>query len=236
MVRPVEDEGLSPLMDDPTLLPPPCYTKERADQIYGEAFRRAMEFVTYQRIPGDVLEFGTLNGYTARKLAELMVEIGHPGNLVLFDSFEGMPAVENPVDRECPEIAAGAWRPGTPRTRIPDVEHQILDRLGSLLGDRVRIVKGWYRDTVDYLDTAPPSIVHLDCDLYESTLTVWEALGAGRLWQQGQIILFDDYNSGRGSWEFGQRAATGPRPIAGAHQMEPWFSYGWHGQSFIVHA
>ena len=98
--------------NDPTLLPPPKYTKARADVVYDEPFRCAMEFVTYQRIPGDVLEFGTLNGYTARKLAELMAELGHPGRLMLFDSFQGMPSVpEQGLDLNSYEIRAGAWQP-----------------------------------------------------------------------------------------------------------------------------
>src|SRR5689334_11237539 len=59
---------------DPTLLPPPSYTRERADRIYGEAFRRAFEYLSETRVEGDVLEFGTYRGYSARLLACMIRE------------------------------------------------------------------------------------------------------------------------------------------------------------------
>lgn len=200
-------------------------TLERADAIYGEAFRRAMEFVCYQRMEGDVLEFGTLNGFTARKLAEMMVELGHPGALWLFDSFQGMPAADG-RDRYCPEVIAGAWKPGTPTSRHPEAMRLIRDELTPLLPDRLRIVPGWFENTAC---SAPPrpSIVHIDCDFYESTITVLKSLRP----QQGTVFFFDDYNTGRANNKFGERAAIRSLPIS----LEPWFSYGWHGQAFIYH-
>lgn len=216
-------------MDDPTILPPPKYTKERADFIYGEAFRRAMEFVVYQNIPGDVIEFGTLNGYTARKLAELMVELGHPGKLWLFDSFEGMPEATHSIDRSSYEILAGAWRPGTPTARIEGVENLIRDALTPLLGDRLRIVKGWYKDTRAEVPRGPVSIAHIDCDFYESAKDALDGL----VLQTGTILLMDDYNSSRASDHFGERRVLRPLLLSGV--VEPWFSYGWHAQAFICH-
>lgn len=215
---------------DPTLLPPPSYTKARADQVYGDAFRRAVEFAALQRIPGDVLEFGTLNGYTARKLAELMVEVGHPGRLYLFDSFEGMPDATSWVDRQSYEIRAGAWQPGTPKARIDGVERLIESSLSAMLDGRLEIVKGWYSDTLGRWPVRPPSIVHIDCDLYESCSTIIKKLNT--LLQDGLILLFDDWNSGRGNVRYGERAAMFDH-FRG--DFEYWFSYGWHGQAFIVH-
>lgn len=219
------------IVDDPTLLPPPSYSKERADWIYGTAFFRAMEFVVYQRIPGDVLEFGTYNGYTARVLAEQMKAIGHPGKLMLFDSFgPGMPQVENDIDSKCPEMASGAWAAGMTRPISQDVERLIHRALSCVLPGRVETVKGWYQDTVSRIPDEPPSIVHIDCDLYASTLTVLRALKDRSLLQQGMILLFDDWNNGLASYKFGERAATAEVGIG----MEPWFSYGWQSQAFIV--
>src|SRR5262245_14107758 len=66
--------------DDPTVRPPPSYaTKGRADLVYGEAFRRCMEYLASTRMKGDILEFGTFQGYTARVLATLMEEYELPG-------------------------------------------------------------------------------------------------------------------------------------------------------------
>jgi hypothetical protein len=218
--------------NDPTLLPPPKYTKARAGVVYDEPFRCAMEFVTYQRIPGDVLEFGTLNGYTARKLAELMAELGHPGRLMLFDSFQGMPSVpEQGLDLNSYEIRAGAWQPGTPKSRIPGVEEAIHYHLDKVLPSRVVIVPGWYEDTVRFLPFQAPSIIHIDCDLYASTRTVLDALLDRNLVQDGMILLMDDWQSSRGNLNFGSRAALRDWGV----DVELWRPYGWHGMSFIVH-
>lgn len=212
---------------DPTQRPPPAYTKARADEVYRPAFQRAVEFVSLQRIPGDVLEFGTLNGYTARILAELMAECRHPGDLYLFDSFEGMPETRSAIDRASYEIKAGAWKPGTPVQRIPGVEERITEFLSPLLAPRRLVtVKGWYKDTAAQIP-ASVSLAHIDCDLYDSALTVLKHLPL----QQGMILLFDDWNSGRGSNSLGERRAFKESRI----NAEPWFSYGWHGQAFIVH-
>lgn len=225
-------------LDDITLRPPPRFTKERADAVYGDAFRRAMEFITCQPMPdpvGDVLEFGTLNGYTARKLAELMRELGHLGKLYLFDSFEGMPEAAHPIDLASYEIRQGAWRAGTPRLRVSGAEVNIGFWLSDILTtERVMIVPGWFNETLKrwFPHLMPPSIVHIDCDLFESTATVLDALQEHGLYRQGTVFLFDDWNCGRGSNAFGERRAVIESPFW-HERLEPWFSYGWGGQSFI---
>lgn len=217
--------------DDPTLLPPPSYSRERADQVYVEAFQRAMEFAVFQRVPGDVLEFGTYNGYTARVLATLMKAYGHPGHLMLFDSFgPGMPKADNPIDAACPEMATGVWREGMTQPVSPDIERLIYRSLSCLLPGRVTTNRGWFKDTMVALPSEPPSIVHIDCDLYESTLTVLTAMVERNLLRQGQVFLFDDWNNGLASDKFGERAAVRDSGIL----FEPWFSYGWQSQAMIV--
>lgn len=217
-------------MSEITRIPPPKYTLKRADFIYGEAFRRAVEYVVNQSMPGDVLEFGTLNGFTGRKLAEIMVELEHPGKLHLFDSFEGMPEATG-IDLVSYEVRGGAWKPGTPRLRVPDADVLIRDELSVILPNRLSVVKGWFADTMQYLPDHAPSIVHIDCDMYESAVTVLKALADRMLVQQGMIIMFDDWNSGRASNQLGERAAFAQAFLG----QEKWFSYGWSGQAFICH-
>jgi O-methyltransferase len=219
--------------DDVTQLPPPCYSRERADQVYGEAFLRAMEFVSYQRLPGDVLEFGTWNGYTARILATLMAQGKRNDYLYLFDSFEGFPDPEGSVDKGSYEWRSGAWGPGGTRS-LPDAAVMIRAALECVFSGHVKIVKGWYKDTMLHLPDKPPALVHIDCDLYDSTLTVLEALEERKLYQQGMIVMFDDWNCGRASARLGQRRAVRERNLWD-RCLEPWHSYGWGGQAFIFH-
>lgn len=230
------DDG-SFILRNPSKMPPPAYDAVRAEKIYGEAFLRVMEFVTLNMIEGPVLEFGVLNGYTAHKLAGLMKSCDpcHEGDLWLFDSFQGLPEIEG-IDLESPEGVTRRWRAGWPNERIPFIEESIGRVLNHVLGaGRVHIVKGWFKDTVNQIPSIPASIVHLDCDLYESTMTILGEIDKRNLYQQGQIILFDDWNCGKADYKFGQRKALQSFPHRHGKFFEPWFSYGWHGQAFIVH-
>jgi len=61
--------------------------------------------------------------------------------------------------------------------------------------------KGWFRDTVPQWcreTDGPIAFIHIDCDLYSSTVDVLTGL-AQRL-QRGTVILFDEYFSYPG-WE-----------------------------------
>jgi predicted O-methyltransferase YrrM len=56
------------------------------------------------------------------------------------------------------------------------------------------LVIGWFEDTLaDFLTThpAPVAFLHIDADLYSSTVTVLEHVGP-RL-QPGSVIVFDEY-------------------------------------------
>lgn len=229
--------------NDPTIQPPPCYTVARAAEVYGDAFRRAMEYVTLVKVPGDIVEFGTLNGYTARWLAELMRELGNPAQLRLFDSFEGFPQMGE-VDTASHEGVSGDWAPGIPvphlgKEKTPALIKAVLSSIlpAQLPEERVVVEVGWYEETLKRLPPEAPALVHIDCDLYESTLTVLKALPL----QDGMVLLFDDWNNGRASWKLGERRAfdewceglieDGTSPWT----WEAWFSYGWHGQAFIMH-
>lgn len=229
---------------DCTVIPPPCLSVERAAEIYGPAFRNAVEYVALCRIEGDVLEFGTLTGYTARWLAELVFEYGHGAGLYLYDSFEGFPEMRG-NDAECYEVRQGAWVAGGPRVGADNGNPEVIrEVLSAVLGaERVTVTRGWY-DTVlpAALPKRPAAIVHVDCDLYGSTLTVLNALISGKALQQGTVIFCDDWNNNRGSNLYGERKAMAEvfsppamSPRCG-FTVEPWFAYGWGGQAFLVHA
>lgn len=225
------------ISNDPTCCPPPCYSQERSREIYGPAFRRVMEYVTLCKVPGDVVEFGTFCGHTARWLAELMAELKHPGALWMYDSWAGFPKITSPIDIDCYEVATNqAWVEGLPNIGAPP--GLIQASIASVLGDTARSIirQGWYSDTLAHENLPAASIVHIDCDLYESTLTVLgEVLGQPAV-AQGSVLLFDDWNNNRASNKFGERRAL---KVALARftdfEVEPWFSYGWHGQAFFVH-
>src|SRR5262249_14168771 len=129
---------------DPTILPPPSYTRYRADAVYGDAFRRGIEFIARSELEGDVLEFGTCMGYTARWLAGLMVEHGMTFRLWLYDSFEGLPELASEVDRQSYEAAGKMWFKGAMKVDS-EVHERIRRSLNHILPRaQLRIIKGYY--------------------------------------------------------------------------------------------
>lgn len=119
---------------------------------------------TYQRFEGEWAEFGTWQGSTARMMLPYMLK---DGMLHLFDSYDGL-------SRDWGALPKGSFKTEPPVFDDP----------------RVVMHNGWFEDTVSVLSDKLLSFIHIDCDLYESTLDV--------LWQlpplrEGTIILFDEY-------------------------------------------
>lgn len=92
-----------------------------------------------------------------------------------FDSFEGLP------ESWMGDRVAGFFSTGgkTPRT---------ADR-------RVRFLKGWFHETLptalDLFSTTQQKVIHLDADLYRSTIYVLLLIGP---WlQPGDIVIFDEF-------------------------------------------
>lgn len=118
-------------------------------------------------IPGLVLEFGVAGGRSINRLAKLFPQETVYG----FDSFEGLPE---------------AWR--------PDYQKSHFAQALPAVRDNVQLVVGWFNETLPgFLDKHPGdvSLLHVDCDLYSSTKTIFKLL-APRI-KPGTLIVFDEY-------------------------------------------
>jgi O-methyltransferase len=221
------------------------YDSERARAIHHEAYRRALEFVTLGGVVGDVMEFGVLGGWSARIFCETMRDIFNLNNIRLFDSFEGLPEYDSEVDRSSYEIAGrNVW---SDKMKFPDEflrqfgqpHHlHIREKLSEIVrAERIFIHKGFYSETLKAPPEAKAAIVHLDCDLYQSTLGVFEGLHRGKCFQDGTVLLFDDWNCNRGNPGFGQRRAL-QEFLASQSEFTatPWYTYGFNGAAYILHA
>lgn len=219
------------LVADITTLPPPCQTKARALEIYTEPFRRVIEYIHTCNVQGEVAEFGTFNGFTARLIAELLQQYQCGKHLHLFDSWEGFPAMTG-GDANCQEVRNGSWKQGDCR---PAAGHQTIMILREILWqfvpERLHLTKGFYRDTLPAALPLHISFLHIDCDLYESTCTVLRHCAP--LLTNGAVILFDDFNNNLASNLFGERRAFRESTIF--PHCEPWFTYGSSGYAFIYH-
>ena len=129
-----------------------------------------LEFAIQERVPGLVLEFGVYKGTTLNHLADRLPD----DTIYGFDSFEGLPE---------------AWAGNRYSTRNFNRHGKPPEVRGN-----VELVIGWFNETLGpFLQKhdAPLSIVHIDCDIYSSTNTVFLELES-RI-QDGTIIVFDEY-------------------------------------------
>lgn len=119
---------------------------------------------------GLVIECGVFHGRSLQYLARRLPDAELHG----FDSFEGLP------EDWLPGEPAGSYSTGGVLPRLPP---------------RVRLHRGWFRDTLPGFVADHPGepirLLHVDCDLYSSTVDVLAALGGGL--QPGSVLVFDDY-------------------------------------------
>ena len=204
------------------------------------AFERAIDFVNRLGVPGDILEFGVFAGASLALLALSQHRHPHglPRRVVGFDSFNGLPATHDPhpVWREGAFGVNEWWHPTLPigAPVAPDAVHDLF-RACAL--PEPTVVDGAFVDAVPRVvprDVGAAAIVHLDCDLYESTR---DALaGVADVLQDGTMLLFDDWFLYHGNPERGEARALreflAARPgWAAAH----YTSYGVCANAFILY-
>ncbi|MDQ8199176.1 TylF/MycF/NovP-related O-methyltransferase [Pelagicoccus enzymogenes] len=200
-------------------------------------------YIFSQAVEGDIAEFGcSSTGKSTMAIAQaisqlkgIMPETKSPRKLLLFDSFQGLPKSNSEADTQSPLVESGIWAHGT-LIGIPRIELAMnLERIDKSLD--YEIFKGWFSET---LQNIPPgtklAMVHLDCDLYESTLQVLDYLFTHQHLSEGCTLYFDDWNCNRASDEFGQRKAWS-EIVA---KFNPSFSdmghYSWAGHRKILHS
>lgn len=130
-------------------------------------------------VPGDMAELGVFAGASARLIADHM----QPGKaLHLFDTFEGLPAVE--------AVDAVRFSPGE--------FSSTLDSAMAYLGHHpnVHFHKGLFPDTAAPVADRSFSFVHLDVDLYSSTLAGLEFFYPRM--SRGGILITHDFVSAEG--------------------------------------
>ena len=121
------------------------------------------------QIDGLYLEFGVYSGTTINKIASL---VGDNQKIYGFDSFEGLPET---------------WRSGFEKGAFKRNDMPIV-------AENVELVKGWFEDTIpNFIKKHPQNVafIHVDCDLYSSTKTIFELLEPNIV--TGTVIVFDEF-------------------------------------------
>jgi O-methyltransferase len=147
---------------------------------------RCVTSVLEDDVPGDLIEAGVWRGGVAIFMRGLLEAFADTTRCVYAaDSFAGLP----PPSGLYPEDD-GDTHHLAPRLAIPreDVERNFA--LYQLLDERVRLVEGWFSETLPALADKTWSVVRIDGDMYESTIDALKHLYP-RLSPGGYLIIDD---------------------------------------------
>lgn len=226
-------------MKEKTVLPPGYYNLNDADYVYENTFDTIFRYFSTNFMKGKILEFGTYKGYSAKKIACKMKEYDKINDFYMFDSFEGLPEITSDIDINSYQVkVAKDWQKGTFNSAT-GYETSIKKEVGELISPTyTHVIKGYFEKTLNKIkyDKASVILVNIDCDLYSSIVLVLNKLINEKVFQDGSIILFDDYNFNRANNNMGVRKAIKDTfDKQEKYELELFFNYGWHGRAFIIH-
>lgn len=135
--------------------------------------------MSVKHLPGLVAEMGVWKGGTLQIIASVL------DNSVVygFDSWEGLPEPQ-PQDIVSPDFSQSTCAKGWGRISIPS------ERFVAF-GDRVKLIKGWFRDTLPSVSSEEFRFVHVDCDRYQSVKECFEFFDTRMV--PGGFMIFHDY-------------------------------------------
>ena len=142
-------------------------------------------------IPGDFAETGVWRGGTTILMRGVLAALGEEQRSVwVADSFEGLPV---PDAEQYPADDGLDWSHVEVLKVDADAVRANFERYG-LLDERVRLLEGWFCDTLPDAPIERLSVLRLDGDLYQSTMDALTALEP-RV-SSGGFVIVDDY----GGW------------------------------------
>jgi Macrocin-O-methyltransferase (TylF) len=146
--------------------------------------RDCIEVVLAEDVPGDIIETGVWRGGACIYARAILAVHGVTDRDVwVADSFEGLPPPTSPHD-------IGLDLHLVPELAVSDRDVRANFERYGLLDDRVRFLKGWFKDTLPG-PIRQVAVLRLDGDLYEST---WDAIAALEpLVAVGGFVIVDDY-------------------------------------------
>jgi hypothetical protein len=138
-------------------------------------------------IEGDIAECGCYKGGNAILMALWLKEHRIEKKIILFDSFEGLPLTSDEMDK--------GYNPGQ---FIASYDELILKIQELKLENYFEINRGWFKDTIPKFMASNInlkfSLLHIDCDLYESTMDCFPPLI--KLLNIDGVAILDDFNDG----------------------------------------
>jgi O-methyltransferase len=157
--------------------------RKRLDNIH-----KCLDVVRRDNVAGDVAETGVWRGGASIFMKGCLTALGMQDRTVwVADSFEGLPVPSLPQDAGY-DFSVDK----VPILAISLEEVQENFRRYDLLDDKVKFLKGWFKDTLHVAPIRQLAVLRLDGDLYESTMDALNALYEKV--SPGGFIIVDDYN------------------------------------------
>lgn len=145
--------------------------------------------VIAEKVPGDFIETGIWRGGSCIFMRGVLLACDDRERVVwAADSFEGVPPPTLPQD-----AGFDISREVLPVLAVSVDEVKALFQRYGLLDDRVRFLKGWFKDSLKAAPIERLAILRLDGDLYESTMDALVPLYDKV--QPGGFVIVDDYDS-----------------------------------------
>lgn len=134
-------------------------------------------------VPGAIVECGVGRGSSLVPLARANELFSPERQVIGFDSFEGFPAASrhDVGPRVTEDLAIDAWCSATS-----------VETVRAALDAPCELVPGFFADSLPRSLPEQLSLLHVDCDLYESTRDVL-TLGLPRM-QPGSMVILDEYS------------------------------------------
>ena len=199
------------------------------------AIKKATLITAHDDTRGSYLEFGVFTGSSfnyAMKVNKRIEKLGYKNmdcEFIGFDSFQGFGDIKK--DDEHPNYKDHVFS-------VNEVKiFRNIEKCAK--GQKYRIIKGFYEDTIKNKTTKDlkidkAKIIMIDCDLKEPATLALAFVKPS--FQEGTIILFDDYVFFKGSKDKGEYGA-----FADFKKKHPEilfrriFDYGYGSRAFIVH-
>jgi len=183
-------------------------------------FINAIQYINWECVDGDILEFGVSVGKSLALLAQMYRE-----NLALwqykekeclgrriagFDSFTGLPPGEHPHPRWKAGSFGTNYLYGHPSLAYNEqITPSSILRLFDACGlPRPDLESGLFADAIPRVipnKYTKAALVHIDSDLYESAKSVLE--GVAPILSDGALVCFDDWFMYRGDPQQGEARA-----------------------------
>lgn len=154
-----------------------------------EVLVNSLKAVEEDKIPGDLIETGVWRGGLPLIMRAFLHSVGNKERKVwVADSFKGLP--DNGIEPN--DLAAfDLLKPIENLSVGRELVENAFSYFG-LLDEQVKILEGWFSDTLKTMPKTPLAIIRLDGDFYESTKDALVELYP-RL-SPGGFLIIDDYN------------------------------------------